>query len=132
MTSRHHRLAQWMEAARSIWRALAASRSPVAWLALLTALVVSSVTAHAQSITSVVANPTTYSAAGQTINFTYTFDSGNRRLLSTSAGLTMTSILPGVTINCPVPVGQNSGEIIVCTSSYVTAAGDVFPGAMLT
>ncbi|MDH7795483.1 MULTISPECIES: Ig-like domain repeat protein [unclassified Beijerinckia] len=76
--------------------------------------------ASAQSIVSVTANPTSFSGAGQTINFTYVFDSGGyviTGLTVSDQSLTLTGA------SCPGPFGS-PGQV-TCTASYITKPTDI-------
>jgi len=77
--------------------------------------------AFAQSIVSVTPNPTTYSAAGQTINFTYVYNTGS----SAFGTLTVSDNgLPSLSGSCPSGNNQ-TGQTVTCTGSYVTKASDI-------
>jgi hypothetical protein len=78
--------------------------------------------ASAQTIVSVTRNPTSYSAAGQTINFTYVFNSGGYAVSSLSVSDAGT---PLVSSNCTLPGNNDTGQTVNCTGSYVTKAGDI-------
>ena len=69
------------------------------------------------------ASPTTYTAAGQLINYTYhvTNDAGSAREVN---GISVTDSNAAVTVSCP-NVTLNPGESTNCTASYTVQAADV-------
>jgi uncharacterized repeat protein (TIGR01451 family) len=73
------------------------------------------------------ANPTTYSAAGQTISYSYLLtNSGNTTL---SGPFTVSD--DKATVSCPsTPSSLNPGDTLTCTASYVTTQADVDAGSV--
>lgn len=82
--------------------------------------------ASAQTL-SVSVNPTTYSAAGQVLHFTYTFNSGGYVVTS----LSVTSAI-GVSVSCPPPASNtDTNQTVVCTGNYTTKASDAVAGGVV-
>jgi hypothetical protein len=75
--------------------------------------------AQAQSL-SVSVSPSSFSSAGQILHFTYTFNSGGYVISS----LSIASAL-GISVSCPGPFTNNTGQTTTCTGSYTTTASDV-------
>ena len=77
---------------------------------------------RAQTLDSVTANPTSYTAAGQQIVFTISFHPGNRAWDS----FTQTTLLNAQTLSCP-PFDNLTDTIqsITCTSTYTTTNADL-------
>ncbi|MFK3967151.1 putative Ig domain-containing protein [Ensifer adhaerens] len=69
------------------------------------------------------ANPTTFNALGDTINFTYVINPGSYTITGVDAA---TSAIKGVAVSCG-PVGSGTSPI-TCTGSYRVDANDVMSG----
>ncbi|MFK0274923.1 putative Ig domain-containing protein [Ensifer sp. NPDC090286] len=87
-------------------------------------LLVSALSASAQSV-EISANPTTFNALGDTINFTYVINPGAYTITGVDAA---TSAIKGVAVSCG-PVGSGSSPI-TCTGSYRVDANDVMSGQL--
>ncbi|MBX3084484.1 MAG: DUF11 domain-containing protein [Anaerolineae bacterium] len=76
-----------------------------------------------------VANPTTFTTAGQTINYTFTVTNSGAAILSgpvtINDPLITNAVCPSLTTVGNFDLFFNPGEQIICTGSYVTTAGDV-------
>src|SRR6266542_2766640 len=73
------------------------------------------------------ADPTTYSAAGQTINYSYKLTNGGVVTLSAPYSVTDDK----VTVTCPsTPSTLPAGQFVTCTASYTTTQGDVTAGSV--
>ena len=73
------------------------------------------------------ADPTTYSAAGQTINYSYKLTNGGVVTLSAPYSVTDDK----VTVTCPsTPSTLPAGQFVTCTASYTTTQGDVTFGSV--
>lgn len=84
--------------------------------------------AHAQHI-EVTSSPSTFTAAGQSISFTYTLYSDSSQIETLSI---QTPTMLGLTPTCPPfssPIAP--GGTYVCTASYTTTAGDMTAGFIL-
>lgn len=80
-------------------------------------------------ILSISASPTTFTAAGQNITFTYSFQP-QVGLFTTGARLTQSTVFGATTLNCPTQVGTLGLVPLVCTATHVTTSGDVAAGAI--
>lgn len=78
----------------------------------------------AQSAT-VVANPSSFSTAGQTITFTYTINPGSFNMLTIN---NPTSAIKGVAITCPALPGGGTSSAFNCTGTYTVDALDDMSG----
>ncbi|MBN9085016.1 MAG: Ig-like domain repeat protein [Rhizobiales bacterium] len=78
--------------------------------------------ASAQSIVSVTPSPATFSGAGQTIHFTYVFNSGGYVISSLTVS---DNAIPLSGASCPGPFTGATNQTTTCTASYVTTAADV-------
>lgn len=85
-------------------------------------LLASAFGASAQSV-EISANPTTFNALGDTINFTYVINPGSYTITGVDAA---TSAIKGVAVSCG-PVGSGTSPI-TCTGSYRVDANDVMSG----
>ncbi|MCR4268815.1 putative Ig domain-containing protein [Nitratireductor sp. ZSWI3] len=89
------------------------------------ALITLQMPALAQQL-SIAANPSTFNAAGDTINFTYTIQPGSYTI--TSINTPITTAIKNVNVTCPaVPPGGTSSNI-VCTGAYVVSTEDATSG----
>lgn len=96
----------------------------LAILAAASMLLASAVAALAQSAT-ISANPTTFNAAGDTINFSYVIDPGSYNMLSINPA---TTAIKNVTVSCPPLPGSGTTSQITCTGSYRVDANDAMSG----
>ena len=77
------------------------------------------------------ANPTTYSASGQTITYTYTItNTGNTTLSAAQYQVSDNKINGGADFNCGSNQSLAVGATITCTSNYTTTTGDVSAGSV--
>lgn len=105
----------------SLWVAMVRAFLAAAVVALALALPTG---AFAQSAT-VSASPASFSAAGQTITFTYTIDPGSYNMLTISGG---NSQIKGVPVTCPSLPGGGTSSPFTCTSTYTVDALDDMSG----
>jgi len=92
-----------------------------AWVVVVLSVLGTAVPSAAQSLT-VTANPTSFENEGDTIQLTYSFNSGNRMVSS----LSVASIL-GVSVDCPFsPLATN--QTWACTRSYTISTWDYSAG----
>jgi outer membrane autotransporter protein len=75
-------------------------------------------------------NPATYSAAGQTINYTYVLTNNT----SSNFGqlYSLTDDKATVTCSSPFPIAVPANGTITCTGTYVIQASDAVPGGSVT
>ncbi|MDE3083122.1 MAG: hypothetical protein KGJ39_06850 [Acidobacteriota bacterium] len=72
------------------------------------------------------ANPSTYSAAGQTITYTYVItNTGSSGLASTQYSLSDSLIDGSLRTNCGSPTALSAGASVTCTRTYSITSGDM-------
>ncbi len=87
-------------------------------------LLASAIGASAQVVT-ISANPATFNAAGDTINFSYVLNPGSYNILSIAPATTANK---GVVVSCPAIPGGGTTSSVTCTGSYQVDSLDAMSG----
>jgi len=95
-------------------------------LAISFLTLVSAGIASAQQVTNTSVNPTTYTAAGQTLTFTVDMNSGNELVNNPAVASSI-----GVTYTCSPTSSTTTGVNISCSGTYTVQASDINIGSIV-